>query len=57
MPEHDYYADTDPVVCWLCDLRKLSYRERWIVGWRMWRDGVARFPWIVSQVKELSYEP
>lgn len=39
----------DPMTAWLLSERPLSLWERCKVGWQLWRDEVARFPWPVKQ--------
>lgn len=42
--------ETDLVTIWCFNLRRLNIKERFVVGWRMWRDGVAKYPWPVKNL-------
>lgn len=39
----------DAMTAWLLSERRLTFLERCKVGWQLWVDGVARYPWPVKQ--------
>lgn len=47
-----YDVPSDPMADWLFHVRKLNFLERCSVGWQLWKGGVAKYPWPVSQNKE-----
>jgi hypothetical protein len=42
----------DAMTAWLLSERRLTFLERCKVGWQLWVDGVARYPWPVRNNKE-----
>lgn len=42
----------DPMTAWLLSERRLTFLERCKVGWQLWVDGIAKYPWPVRNSKE-----
>jgi len=45
-------SELEPMTAWLLNLRPTTFLERCWIGWTMWRDGVAKYPWPVAENKE-----